>query len=153
MMKETASFYKRKSENGAIKIKMKKLVFLSISLSTLLFSCASQKVANQPVKELVQANVAQEEIMEESEDTNQSPLIGKKDVVTGVLKKTESGYSIVRNPQSKNRKTYVLVAAENQEELFDSLAEYIEQRVTVSGTIVDAKNLWHITLSVSKIEK
>ncbi|WP_294431313.1 hypothetical protein [uncultured Treponema sp.] len=132
---------------------MKKLLFLGISLSTLLLSCASQKIANQPAKQLVQQNDAQEEIMEESEETNQSPLIGKKDSVTGILKKTESGYTIVKQPKSKNRKTYVLVASENQQEVFDSLADLVEQKVSVSGTIVDAKNLWHITLSVTKIEK
>lgn len=132
---------------------MKKVLFLSLSITGLLLSCASQKKQGNSNQNLIKTNDAQEALMEANDDTEKSPLIGNKEIVSGILKKTSSGYSITHMPKSKNRVTYVIVAAENQEKLFDTLIDYVDKKVTVAGTITDAKNFWHRTLAVTALEK
>ena len=138
---------------------MKKIIFTLMISTTLLFvSCASKSKETK-------ANVKSQSIQEEQPATdtgirhipvmNHSFLteenIGENITITGLLGKNGSSFTLLENPDSKSRVTFILTV--ENDSLKKKLSSQAGNIVQVSGILTSVSSTWQKGMKVLSLEQ
>ena len=119
-------------------------------------SCAtnSQKAEDKQDVEILSKNSLHKDNFNYKPSINHSYLteknVGEPIAIKGKLIQNDDSFSIVENPASKSRVTFILEVEDAS--LIEQLKELTGKTITLSGELLEASSIWTKKMKVLKVE-